>query len=58
MCGDEFFDHDANMFHLYGATPINGSMAVYDGDRIDYYIDLWERFAKKLKDGKAPVFTI
>ena len=46
------------MCHFYGATPINGSMAVYDGHTIDYHIDRWDEFAKNLKDGKAPVFTI
>ena len=45
------------MCHFYGATPINGSMAVYDGHTIDYHIDRWDEFAKNLKDGKAPVFN-
>ena len=56
--GDDFFDHDTNMFHFYGATPIHDDMATYDGHTIDYYVDRWEEYAKKLKDGKAPVFTI
>ena len=56
--GDDFFDHDTNMFHFYGATPVDGSMAVYDGHSIDYYIDRWDDYAKKIKDGKPPVFTI
>jgi hypothetical protein len=46
------------MFHLYGAAPINGSLAVYGGHRIDVVIDRWDEFATKLKDGKTPVFTI
>lgn len=38
--------------------PINGSMPVYDRHMIDVVIDRWDEFAKKLKDGEAPVFTI
>jgi len=45
-------------FHFYGARPINGPMPAYDGHTIDYYIDPWDEFVKKLKDGKMPVFTI
>jgi NAD(P)-dependent dehydrogenase (short-subunit alcohol dehydrogenase family) len=29
---------------------------VYDRHMIDIVIDRWDEFAKKLKDGKAPVF--
>ena len=46
------------MCRFYGATPIHGSMAVYDGHMSDDYIDRWDEFAKKRKDGKPPVFTI
>jgi NAD(P)-dependent dehydrogenase (short-subunit alcohol dehydrogenase family) len=31
---------------------------VYDRHTIDAVIDRWDEFAKKLKDGKAPVSTI
>ena len=31
---------------------------VYDRHMIDVVIDRWDEFAKKLKNGKAPVFTI
>ena len=31
---------------------------VYDRHMIDVVIDRWDEFAKKLKDGKAPVSTI
>jgi hypothetical protein len=38
--------------------PINGSISVYDKHMIDVVIDRWDESAKKLKNGKAPVFTI
>ena len=31
---------------------------IYDRHMIDVVIDRWDEFAKKLKDGKAPVSTI
>jgi predicted enzyme related to lactoylglutathione lyase len=41
--GDDFFDWDTNMFHFYGGAPINGSMAVYEGRSIQYYVEQWSK---------------
>jgi hypothetical protein len=51
-------DGQTPWFRFCGARPINGSMPVYDRQMIDIVIDRWDEFAKKLKDGKVPVFTI
>ena len=41
--GDDFFDWDTNLFHFYGGTPIDGSLAVYEGHAVEDYIDDWHR---------------
>jgi hypothetical protein len=40
--GDDFFDWDTNMFHFFGGTPVDGSLAVYEGRSIETYIDQLE----------------
>lgn len=40
--GDDFFDWDTNLFHFYGGTPLGDSMAVYEGQSTEYYIQQWE----------------
>lgn len=37
--GDDFFDWDTNLFHFFGGTPRNGSLAVYEGRDIDTYLE-------------------
>jgi predicted enzyme related to lactoylglutathione lyase len=41
--GDDFMDWDTNLFHFYGGTPIDGSLAVYDGRPVEDFIDAWQR---------------
>jgi hypothetical protein len=33
--GDDWYDPDTNLFHFYGGTPVEGSMARYEGHGID-----------------------
>jgi predicted enzyme related to lactoylglutathione lyase len=36
--GDDWFDWDTNLFHFYGATPVDDSFKNYEAHPIDYYI--------------------
>lgn len=51
--GDDFFDWDTNMFHFFGATPIGGSYALYDGHAVEDLIADWERTHGDLESLRA-----
>lgn len=41
--GDDFLDWDTNLFHFYGALPLRGSLAEYEGRATEYYLPELER---------------
>jgi hypothetical protein len=48
---DDFFDHDTNMCHFFGATPINGSKGARPDDLVSR--TLQEQF-RLLKNPRVP----